>query len=142
MANASAARADDCCNTLGSLVYNSLALSAITTHVLDTARGRPAAGVPVVLERGGGHGGVGQWHIIGHGETDADGRLRTLMSADQPLVPGLYRLVFDTHRYFESLGIDSLYPSVILIFRTAPGQAHYHLPLLLAPFGYTTYRGS
>ena len=51
------------------------------------------------------------------------------------------KLVFDTHRYFDKLGVDSLYPSVILIFRTAPGQAHYHLPLLLSPFGYTTYRG-
>jgi 5-hydroxyisourate hydrolase len=116
-------------------------VSAITTHVLDTARGRPAQGMPVVLERGGVAGGPDQWHII-HGETDADGRLRTLMSDDQPLVPGLYRLVFDTHRYFDKLGVESLYPSVILIFRTAPGQAHYHLPLLLSPFGYTTYRGS
>lgn len=113
-------------------------MSAITTHVLDTALGRPAAGVPVMLERGG----QNQWHLVGHGETDVDGRLRTLMPDGVRLTPGLYRLVFDTRRYFENLGVRGFYPSVIVIFEVTPGEAHYHVPLLLGPFGYTTYRGS
>jgi len=120
-------------------VYNLPPLSGITTHVLDTALGRPAAGVAIVLERGGGQG---QWQLVGHGETDADGRLRTLVPDDPPLTPGLYRLVFDTRRYFDSLGVRAFYPSVVVIFEVAPGEAHYHVPLLLSPFGYTTYRGS
>ncbi len=111
----------------------------ITTHVLDTSLGRPAAGVPVVLERS--EGGSG-WATLGHGETDADGRLRTLLSADAPLTPGRYRLVFDTRKYFESRHVRSFYPSVIVMFDVTAGDAHCHVPLLLSPYGYTTYRGS
>ena len=114
-------------------------MSAITTHVLDTARGRPAAGVAVVLEaRSGDH----DWQRVGSGETDADGRLRTLMSQDTPLVPGIYRLVFDTGRYFTAQGIAAFYPQVTVVFQTLPGDAHCHVPLLVSPFGYSTYRGS
>ena len=114
-------------------------LSAITTHVLDTSLGRPAAGVNVVLERGG---ESEQWQFVGHGHTDADGRLRTLMPPDAPLTPGPYRLVFDTRKYFELRGIRPFYPSVIILFEVAAGEAHYHVPLLISAFGYTTYRGS
>jgi 5-hydroxyisourate hydrolase len=111
----------------------------ITTHVLDTARGGPAAGVPVAL----GHSvGGNEWHSIGRGETDADGRLRTLVPEGVQLEPGIYRLVFDTHRYFEAQQVRAFYPYVIIVFETAPGETHYHVPLLLGPFGYTTYRGS
>lgn len=113
-------------------------MSAITTHVLDTSRGRPAAGVPIVLERR--HEGV--WRLVGHGQTDTDGRLRTLMSEGARLEPGTYRLVFDTERYFRSQGLTPFYPSIDVVFEAAPGDAHYHLPLLLSPFGYSTYRGS
>jgi 5-hydroxyisourate hydrolase len=119
-------------------VYNPFVLSPITTHVLDVSLGRPAVGVAVVLERGG----QNQWTLVGHGTTDADGRMKTLMAADAALAPGVYRLVFDTRRYFEGRGIQSLYPSVVVIFDVAPNQPHYHIPLLLSPFGYTTYRGS
>ena len=111
----------------------------ITTHVLDTARGRPAANVAVVLERDAGHG---EWQTIGRGETDADGRIRNFVSADASLSAGTYRLVFDTRRYFERQGAASFYPQVMIVFETAPGETHYHVPLLLGPFGYTTYRGS
>ena len=118
-------------------------MSAITTHVLDTSLGRPAAGLRVVLERGG---RSSEWQIVGHGLTDEDGRQRTLMADQGPLEPGLYRLVFDTRRYFEARALRAFYPSVIITFEVAvePGQqpAHYHVPLLLSPFGYTTYRGS
>jgi 5-hydroxyisourate hydrolase len=118
-------------------------VSAITTHILDTSIGCPAAGVGVVLERGG---KSSEWQIIGQGETDADGRLRTLMADRVPLAAGLYRLVFDTRRYFEGRGVRVFYPSVIITFEVAEDEAnhaaHYHVPLLLSPFGYTTYRGS
>ncbi len=109
-------------------------MSAITTHVLDTARGRPAAGVPVRLERGG--------LVLGQGRTDDDGRLRTLLPADAPLEPGVYRLAFDTGAYFRAQGTDSFYPHVAIDFHVRDGGQHHHVPLLLSPFGYSTYRGS
>jgi 5-hydroxyisourate hydrolase len=111
----------------------------ITTHVLDTARGRPAAGVPVRLERAEPED---RWHEIGNGETDADGRLRSLVPAGVSLQPGRYRLVFDTRRYYDAQQTSTFYPLVMIVFETLPGEAHYHVPLLLGPFGYTTYRGS
>jgi len=103
----------------------------VTTHVLDTARGRPAAGVAVRLERVAGDG----WQSVGSGVTDADGRLRDL----PPTSAGRYRLVFDTGAY---LGDDGFYPQVTVEFRLEQGEDHYHVPLLLSPFGYSTYRGS
>jgi 5-hydroxyisourate hydrolase len=86
--------------------------------------------------------GSDQWLFVGRGQTDADGRLRTLMPAGAPLAPGPYRLVFDTGTYFELRGIRAFYPSVIILFEAATGEDHYHIPLLISPFGYTTYRGS
>jgi 5-hydroxyisourate hydrolase len=114
-------------------------VSAITTHVLDTSLGRPATGVPVTLERSRGEHG---WELLGQGENDADGRLRTLLPSGQPLVAGRYRLIFDTRRYFDNRGVRAFYPTVIVTFDAAAGEPHYHLPLLLSPFGYSTYRGS
>jgi 5-hydroxyisourate hydrolase len=108
----------------------------ITTHVLDTTRGRPATGVPVILERQAGDG----WEHVGHGETDADGRLRTLTAGG--IDGATYRLTFDTRQYFESTGTRAFYPQVTVVFEVADGKAHYHVPLLLSPFGYSTYRGS
>ena len=113
-------------------------MSKITTHVLDTSRGRPAAGVGVTLERLTGE----QWEIAGTGRTDDDGRLRTLLASAAPATPGVYRLVFDTAAYFSAHGIAVFYPHVTIAFDVADGEAHYHVPLLLSPFGYTTYRGS
>jgi 5-hydroxyisourate hydrolase len=109
----------------------------ITTHVLDTARGRPAAGVPVVLERAGADG----WEPVGSGATDADGRLRDLTAEGTQLADGRYRLTFDTGAYFRDRGEAAFYPEVAVVF-TVAGHEHHHVPLLLSPFGYSTYRGS
>jgi len=113
-------------------------MSGITTHVLDTARGRPAAGVPVLLEvqeKGG-------WREIGRAETDADGRARNLIPAGPALSAGIYRLTFDLESYFRTAGIEAFYPQAAIVFQVRDANQHYHVPLLLSPFGYTTYRGS
>ncbi len=114
-------------------------MSAITTHVLDTSRGLPAAGVSVLLERRAGHA---EWRAVGRGDTDADGRLRSLIPDGHPLVAGIYRMKFDTGRYFEAQGVQAFYPEVVVVFETVPGESRYHVPLLLGPYGYTTYRGT
>jgi 5-hydroxyisourate hydrolase len=107
--------------------------SAVTTHVLDAARGRPAAGVAVRLETSDGV-------PLAAAETEADGRVTEL--GPRRVAPGDYRLTFATGAYFERLGIESFYPQVQITFRiTDPGQ-HFHVPLLLSPFAYSTYRGS
>jgi|SRR5687768_16473465 5-hydroxyisourate hydrolase len=114
-------------------------MSAITTHVLDTAHGHPAAGVDVVLElRHDSH----QWQFVGQGTTDADGRLRSLMPEAPSVPPGIYRLTFAIGAYFEGHGLRSFYPHVSVTFEVVQGEAHYHVPLLVSPFGYSTYRGS
>ena len=109
----------------------------ITTHVLDVARGRPAAGVAVILERRD----VETWTALGHGSTDADGRVKDLL-AGAPLAAGQHRLTFDTGAYFAAQGVATLYPAVVIVFEVKEDQGHYHVPLLLSPFGYTTYRGT
>lgn len=110
----------------------------ITTHVLDTSLGRPASGVPVELEIRAG----ADWRAVGRGATDSDGRLGTLLSPGLPLQPGVYRISFDTAAYFGRNGIAAFYPEVRVVFEVREGEAHFHVPLLLAPFGYSTYRGS
>jgi 5-hydroxyisourate hydrolase len=111
-------------------------VSGITTHVLDTARGCPASGVPVALERAVDSG----WERVGSDTTDADGRARGLLSS--PPADARYRLTFDTGSYFRTLGESGFYPEVVVTFVVEGGDEHYHVPLLLGPFGYTTYRGS
>jgi 5-hydroxyisourate hydrolase len=113
-------------------------MSPITTHVLDTTLGRPAGAVSVTLHV---HRD-GAWHEAGQGVTDADGRLRDLLDDDHPLSGGVYRLTFDTAAYFERIGVQTFYPHVIVEFTVAAGEPHYHVPLLLSPYGYTTYRGT
>jgi 5-hydroxyisourate hydrolase len=108
-------------------------VSPITTHVLDTAQGRPAAGVPVTLERGPG------WTEVGSGRTGNDGRLAELGSAE---AAGPYRLRFDTGTYFEAVGARAFFPEVTVQFNVERPEEHFHIPLLLSPFGYSTYRGS
>ena len=114
-------------------------MSAITTHVLDTSQGQPASGVPVRLEM---QETDGSWHVLGTGVTDADGRLRDLLRDDFNLQPGLYRLSFDTAAYFAVQNLKSFYPRVVVVFLVENTPQHYHVPLLLSPFGYSTYRGS
>jgi 5-hydroxyisourate hydrolase len=113
-------------------------MSAITTHILDTSRGRPASGVTVVLESQSTQG----WQVLGQGVTDADGRLKELLPADFKLVPGVYRLTFHTGEYFETQRRESFYTEVTISFVVGDRGEHYHVPLLLSPYGYTTYRGS
>jgi 5-hydroxyisourate hydrolase len=114
-------------------------MSAITTHVLDTARGRPADGVPVSLEQ---IDNTEQWRAVGHGVTDGNGRLRTLIPESTQPVPGIYRLLFDTRTYYAQLGMRPFFPLVAVTFEISDAADHYHVPLLLSPFGYSTYRGS
>jgi 5-hydroxyisourate hydrolase len=113
-------------------------MSAITTHVLDTSVGKPAASVSVTLEM---HSAEG-WKTLASGTTNADGRLRDLLPEDAPLAPGVYRLRFETAVYFRARGVESLYPQVEVTFTVKDAAQHYHVPLLIAPHGYTTYRGS
>ena len=112
-------------------------MSAITTHALDTARGAPAAGLPIVLERAKGDG----WEIIGSGVTNDDGRLPGL-TAPGSVQATTYRITFDTDAYFERLGVEGFYPTARIVFRVRDPDSHHHVPLLLSPFGYSTYRGS
>ena len=114
-------------------------MSAITTHVLDTSGGRPAAGVPVQLERGS---AGDRWDTVGRAETDADGRVRALVPDGMLLTPGTHRLTFNTRSYFERLKTRTFYPYVIAVFVMVEGEAHYHVALLVSPFGYSTDRGS
>lgn len=111
--------------------------SPITTHVLDTARGRPAEGVPVTLEMKEGSA----WTNIGSGKTDADGRLKTLL-APGALRKAVYRITFGVEPYFAAHGVQSFYPEASVVFAINDTTQHYHVPLLLAPYGYSTYRGS
>jgi 5-hydroxyisourate hydrolase len=111
-------------------------LSAITTHVLDTALGRPAAGVGVRLVRVAGDGGE-----IASSSTGEDGRAADLGPAT--IEPGTYSLVFDTGAYYRAQpGGEPIFPEVTVSFTVRDPAAHYHVPLLLSPYGYTTYRGS
>ena len=114
-------------------------MSAITTHVLDTSKGIPARGVPVMLEL---LSADGEWLPLGKGTTDADGRLRDLLPEDEPLSIGTYRLTFDTETYFRAQNVEGFYPEVFVVFSILDTEQHYHVPLLLCPYGYSTYRGS
>ena len=107
-------------------------MSGLSTHVLDAALGRPAAGVAVtvITPDGTEHAGV----------TDADGRVAELLTG--PLAAGIHRLRFDTGGYWTALGQSGFYPEVVIAFTVTDGAEHHHVPLLLSPFGYSTYKGS
>ncbi|MCP4460987.1 MAG: hydroxyisourate hydrolase [Cytophagales bacterium] len=113
-------------------------MSQITTHVLDTAKGQPAEGIMIFLQRPimDGH-----WESITSGVTNSDGRVDNFMASDQVIEPGIYRMLFDTRAYFEKNNVVGFYPEVPVIFEISDTD-HYHIPLLLSPFGYSTYRGS
>lgn len=113
-------------------------MSAITTHILDISTGFPARGVPVILEQETSEG----WKIIGKDQTDNDGRVRDLLDSDADLQTGNYRLTFDTENYFLNQQTEGFYPQVTVAFVVKDAAQHYHVPLLLSPFGYSTYRGS
>ncbi|MFK7766622.1 MAG: hydroxyisourate hydrolase [Mariniblastus sp.] len=112
-------------------------MSGITSHILDTTRGKPAAGVQIELE-------VklqdSEWMAAGFGTTDDDGRVSNLLKNE--FKPGEYRISFLVKEYFESQNVKSFYPTVRIEFIVEDTSEHYHVPLLLNPFGYSTYRGS
>jgi 5-hydroxyisourate hydrolase len=112
--------------------------SPVTTHVLDTARGIPAAGVRVTLDR---ENSPGAWTRIGQGVTGEDGRCRALLAAGA-LEAGAYRMIFDVASYFGAQGLDTFWREVVVEFVVRERAAHHHVPLLVSPFGYSTYRGS
>jgi 5-hydroxyisourate hydrolase len=114
-------------------------VSRISTHVLDTALGRPAAGMAVSLEYAE---PSGEWQTIAATETDGDGRCANLLPPDRSLLPGQYRLRFDTGTYHLAQSVKGLYLTVEIVVTVRPGDTHLHVPLLLSPNGYTTYRGS
>ncbi len=109
-------------------------MSPITTHVLDTAKGCPAADIAVILEYST---APDQWQQIASGKTDADGRIMEWM--DGTASAGKYRLTFDTDAYHQGEGF---FPSVVIVFSINAEESHYHVPLLLSPFSFSTYRGS
>ncbi|MEW5798733.1 MAG: hydroxyisourate hydrolase [Bacteroidota bacterium] len=113
--------------------------SPITTHVLDTTRGTPAQGVTVSLEF---QPSANKWEKIGSGTTNSDGRISDLLPDSHILQPGIYRITFETGKYFLSNKVASFYPYVQIVFKISDTTNHYHVPLLLNPYGYSTYRGS
>jgi 5-hydroxyisourate hydrolase len=110
----------------------------LSTHVLDTQRGRPAAKVPVRLDRYDGR----TWRPLAEALTDDDGRLGDLPGGGTELTAGVHRLRFGTGPYFAGLGVETFYPEVCVIFEVADPAEHHHVPLLISPYGYSTYRGS
>ena len=112
-------------------------MKSVSTHVLDTHRGRPAANVPVRLERKNG----GAYTLLKEAATDADGRVKELVPEGE-LLAGVYRITFDTDAYFTAQSLEGFYPEASIVFTIRDASAHYHVPLLLSAHGYATYRGS
>ncbi|MEO7766112.1 MAG: hydroxyisourate hydrolase [Ferruginibacter sp.] len=111
-------------------------MSQITTHVLDTNKGKPAWGVLIVLYEQVGS----EWFEVARGITNKEGRLTTLLQEDEELTLGIYKMTFEVKHYFNSYDIDTFYPVVDVVFEIRTIE-HYHIPLLISPFGYSTYRG-
>lgn len=112
-------------------------MSNITTHILDTSRGKPAEGISIILY----HGTNDQWKEIARVRTNDDGRAPALADQDHPNREGIFKIRFETKDYFDRNQIKTFYPYVEIVFEVSKGE-HYHVPLLLNPFGYSTYRGS
>jgi 5-hydroxyisourate hydrolase len=112
-------------------------MSQITSHILDTTKGKPAAGVAVILYQQQNN----SWTEIAKSQTNNDGRVTDLVNKDVALPTGIYKIKFFTREYFSQLSVPAFYPFIEIVFELASAE-HYHIPLLLNPFGYTTYRGS
>lgn len=132
-------------------------MSTLSTHALNTASGKPAAGLPLLLEfqpdapawqrycrdrYEGKPSAKTPWQFVARGVTNGDGRCPNLLAPDTLISPGIYRMSFDTAAYFEQQGVAGFYPLAQVIFEVRAEDEHYHIPLLLSPYGYTTYRGS
>ena len=114
-------------------------MNRISTHVLDTAQGKPADEVPVRLER---RELAGEWRVLSSTVTDDEGRCTQLLPDGEALRAGIYRLTFDTASYHHAQNLEGLYPVIEITFQVRGGESRLHIPLLLSPHGYTTYRGS
>lgn len=114
-------------------------MNHISTHVLDTSRGMPASEVPVRLER---QDAAGHWHLLTSAHTDRKGRCEQLLPEGETLRAANYRLTFDTASYYARQKVGGLYPFVEITFVVRDGETAFHIPLLLSPHGYTTYRGT
>lgn len=114
-------------------------MKRISTHVLDLAQGKPARDVEVRLER---RESSGSWIVLSSSRTDGDGRCSQLLPENDTLRAGLYRLSFDAATYHLTEKVEGLYPVVEITFQVREGESQFHIPLLLSPYGYTTYRGS
>ncbi|SNC64733.1 5-hydroxyisourate hydrolase [Hymenobacter gelipurpurascens] len=112
-------------------------MSQLTTHILDTTLGKPAAGITITLYAQQGE----TWQALAYGQTNQDGRVADLLPNDETLPVGTYKMKFLTQEYFDQQGVTTFYPFVEIIFAVTSTE-HYHVPLLLNPFGYSTYRGS
>jgi len=113
-------------------------MSQITTHVLDTAIGKPAMGIDLTLS----HFVNDKWDLLGGGTTDSDGRVSDLLPDEVVLEAGRYKVLFVTEGYFNKQKVNAFYPYAEIVFDITGNGEHYHIPLLLSPFGYSTYRGS
>ena len=113
-------------------------MSTISTHILDTARGLPARGIRVTLQRSA---GANAWEDLAMGSTNADGRIPDFVPKDLTLSEGIYRMRFDVSAYFSEHQTKSFYPYIEVVFELG-NDGHYHVPLLLSPWGFSTYRGS
>jgi 5-hydroxyisourate hydrolase len=111
----------------------------ISTHILDIVQGKPASDVPVRLEM---KLMAGDWRLLNSARSDLNGRCPQLLPEGEDLSAAVYRLIFDTGSYYASQRVDALYPIVEVTFQARDGESHFHIPLLLSPNGYTTYRGS
>jgi 5-hydroxyisourate hydrolase len=114
-------------------------MKRISTHILDLSQGKPATDVPVRLEK---QDSAGDWRLLTSARTDQDGRCPQLLPEDDHLSAGVYRLIFDTGSYFARQKMNALLPVVEVTFQAREGESHFHIPLLLSPNGYSTYRGS
>ncbi len=125
---------------LGLSALSGLALAAnpLSVHVLNLQTGVPSAGVEVTLEQ---HVGK-DWQVLAHGTTNEQGRIAELFPADHAFVAGEYRVVFQTGDYYKRTGQETFFPQIPVIFQVKQTDQHYHIPLLLSPYGFSTYRGS
>lgn len=112
---------------------------SVSTHVLDTAHGRPAEGLRILFETATANGG---WERVGAATTDDDGRAPDLIADDAGVDAGVYRMTFETGDWFAQRAVAAFYPRVRVEFEITDADQHHHVPLLLSPFGYSTYRGS
>lgn len=112
-------------------------MSQITTHILDTSKGKPAAGITIILY----HEGNDEWKEMARGATNKDGRITDLLKKEEWLQSGIYKMRFETKDYFDKNQVVTFYPYIEIVF-AINAKEHYHVPLLLNPFGYSTYRGT